>query len=68
MSSINVKKTPLPPNCRKFFLGGLHYNTAEIDLKQYFQEYDEIKSVVVSRKPNGDSKGFGFINFKTREG
>ncbi len=35
----------------------------EEDLKKLFDVYGEIKSVVISKDTNGDSKGFGFVCF-----
>ena len=36
-------------------------NFTEEDLKKIFEGFGEIKSVVISRDTNGESKGFGFV-------
>jgi RNA recognition motif-containing protein len=38
-------------------------NFSEDDLKKVFEGYGEIKSVVISKDTNGDSRGFGFVCF-----
>ena len=44
------------------YIGNLHYNVNEEDLKEIFKEYGEVMSVIIiTDKYTGRSKGFGFI-------
>jgi RNA recognition motif-containing protein len=44
------------------YVGNLHYDINEDELKEIFQEYGEVNSVkVITDKYSGRSKGFGFI-------
>ncbi len=44
------------------YVGNLHYNVGDEDLKQVFEEYGEVESVkIVKDRETGRSKGFGFI-------
>lgn len=39
----------------------------EDKLKSVFAEHGEITSLVIMRNPTGESRGFGFVNFATKE-
>ena len=44
------------------YIGNLHYNVNEEELKEIFKEYGEVMSVtIITDKYTGRSKGFGFI-------
>ena len=46
------------------FLGGLHLDTTEDDLREFFQEFGEIVDCVVMRDGSTrKSRGFGFVTF-----
>ena len=46
------------------FLGGLHLDTTEEDLREFFQEFGEIVDCVVMRDgKTRKSRGFGFVTF-----
>lgn len=46
------------------FLGGLHLDTTEEDLREFFQEFGEIVDCVVMRDGSTKkSRGFGFVTF-----
>ncbi len=50
------------------YLGNLHYNVNEEELKEIFKEYGEVMSVVIiTDKYTGRSKGFGFIEMLNDE-
>ena len=50
------------------FVGGLHFATTEEKLRHVFSEYGEILEVKLMRhQHSGNSRGFGFIVFKTTE-
>lgn len=46
------------------YVKNLAESTTEDDLKKIFSEYGSITSVVVMRDGEGNSKGFGFVNFE----
>jgi len=44
------------------YVGNLHFNVSEDELRKAFEEYGEVASVkVITDKYSGRSKGFGFI-------
>ncbi|KAH7645302.1 rna-binding protein 34-like [Dermatophagoides farinae] len=50
------------------FLGNLSFKTNEDELREFFIECGEIKSVRIVRDPKtGMGKGFGYVNFKTKD-
>jgi len=42
-------------------------NFNEDEMRQVFSVFGEITSPIIMRHPNGESKGFGFINFKNHD-
>ncbi|UKK02925.2 hypothetical protein MACK_003023 [Theileria orientalis] len=51
----------------KFFVGGLHPNTDETELSNYFAKYGQILSTQVMRDLNtGRHRGFGFVTLKVQ--
>ena len=50
------------------YVGNLHYNANEEELKGIFKEYGEVMSVtIITDKYTGRSKGFGFIEMLNDE-
>jgi len=49
--------------CRKIFVGGLHQDTVEATIKQYFGQWGPVTECTVKRQPDGKSRGFGFVAF-----
>ena len=50
------------------YVGNLHYEFSEDDLKEAFQEYGEVVSAkIIVDKYSGRSKGFGFIEMTDDE-
>ncbi|NIM34755.1 MAG: RNA-binding protein [Hydrotalea flava] len=46
----------------KLFIGGLPGDIDEIDLKEMFELYGDVRSaIVIKDKQTGKSKGFGFV-------
>ena len=44
------------------YVGNLHFNVTEDELRKAFEEYGEVSSVkIISDKYSGRSKGFGFV-------
>jgi RNA recognition motif-containing protein len=50
------------------FVGSLHYDINEADLKEIFEEYGAVSSVkIITDKFTGKSKGFGFVEMANAE-
>ena len=50
------------------YIGNLHYNVNEEELKEIFKKYGEVMSaVIIKDKYTGRSKGFGFIEILNDE-
>lgn len=59
---------PDTANSRKIFVGGLHHNVTESELKEYFIKFGPIdQCVIIYEKNTGRSRGFGFIIFNKQE-
>ncbi|XP_058057231.1 RNA-binding protein squid-like [Anopheles bellator] len=53
---------------RKLFVGGLSWETSDLELKKHFSTYGEIENVNVKTDPNtGRSRGFAFIVYKSAD-
>lgn len=53
---------------RNLFVSNLPYETEEINLEPLFERFGPIKSVKVIRdKDTNKSRGFGFVEFETRD-
>lgn len=51
------------------FVGGIHIEASEDDLKDHFSKYDTVREVVLMRdRETGRSRGFGFVGFASHEG
>jgi len=69
---LELKSVPLgtenkDPVHGNMFIGNLARNIDEDQLKQLFEGFGEIVSVRISRDPEGNSKGSGFVKVKTAE-
>lgn len=50
------------------YVGNLHYEISEDQLKEIFEEYGEVtSSKIISDRETGRSKGFGFIEMANDE-
>ena len=50
------------------YIGNLHYNVNEEELKEIFKKYGEVMTVIIiTDKYTGSSKGFGFIEMLNDE-
>ena len=49
------------------FVGGLNRNTTDDAVRGFFSAYGEVIKVDVRRLPNGQSRGFAFVTFKTTD-
>lgn len=57
-----------PDKEKQVYVGGLHYDVKERDLDQIFQDYGNVISVVlVPNKETGKHKGYGFVEFESKE-
>lgn len=52
----------------KLYVGNSSYDTSEEDLRKSFEEFGTVESViVVTDRYSGQSKGFAFIEMRSRE-
>ena len=55
-------------NKKSVFLGNLHFNTKEEDVRRLFSKVGEVENVRLIRDAStGMGKGFGYVNFATEE-
>ncbi|XP_023013994.2 RNA-binding protein squid-like [Leptinotarsa decemlineata] len=53
---------------RKLFVGGMHFQTGEKELREHFGQYGEIEHIKIKTDPITErSRGFAFIVFKSVE-
>ena len=53
---------------RKIFVGGLHPDTREKELWQYFEQFGEVvASKIPQDETTGNSRGFGFVTFEAED-
>ncbi|MFW6067548.1 MAG: RNA recognition motif domain-containing protein [Myxococcota bacterium] len=53
---------------QKLFVGGLSWGTSEAGLRDAFAEYGDITyAKVITDRDTGRSRGFGFVEYGTRE-
>ncbi|GMR32170.1 hypothetical protein PMAYCL1PPCAC_02365, partial [Pristionchus mayeri] len=58
-----------PPQMRKLFVGGLHYDTTSEQLRAFFSRWGPVVDAVVMRDASTkQSRGFGFVTFATFSG
>ncbi|GMT32793.1 hypothetical protein PFISCL1PPCAC_24090, partial [Pristionchus fissidentatus] len=58
-----------PPQMRKLFIGGLHYDTTSEQLRAFFGRWGPVVDAVVMRDATTkQSRGFGFVTFATFAG
>ncbi|KAI4558943.1 hypothetical protein MJT46_013585 [Ovis ammon polii x Ovis aries] len=57
-----------PEQLRKFFIGGLSFETTDESLRSHFEQWGTLTDCVVMRDPNTKrSRGFGFVTYATVE-
>ena len=66
-NNLFVKQFPTPNFSDTDLIVRYFYPLMHIFLKELFSPYGEITSVIVMRKENGHSLGFGFVCFKNPE-
>eukprot|EP00316_Scyphosphaera_apsteinii_P008681 CAMPEP_0119310230 /NCGR_PEP_ID=MMETSP1333-20130426/18301_1 /TAXON_ID=418940 /ORGANISM="Scyphosphaera apsteinii, Strain RCC1455" /LENGTH=443 /DNA_ID=CAMNT_0007314381 /DNA_START=39 /DNA_END=1370 /DNA_ORIENTATION=- len=54
----------VPGEGLKLYVGGLHYDISEEQLRALFSPFGPLDKVDLHREAGGESKGFGFIHFK----
>lgn len=52
---------------KKLFIGNLSFNTREGDLKELFSKFGDISDLFIPKNAEGESKGFGFVEFESEE-
>ncbi|KZT57131.1 splicing factor, CC1-like protein [Calocera cornea HHB12733] len=56
------------PGSMQLYVGSLHFNLTESDVKQVFEPFGELEFVDLHRDPlTGRSKGFAFVQYKRSE-
>jgi len=48
----------------RLYVGSLHFDINEDDLKQIFAPFGEIEFIDLHKEPDGRSKGFAFVQFR----
>ncbi|KAG8928440.1 hypothetical protein FRC02_006899 [Tulasnella sp. 418] len=57
-----------PPQGMQLYVGSLHFNLTESDIKQVFEPFGELEFVDLHRDPQtGRSKGYAFVQYKRAE-
>lgn len=51
----------------RVFVGGLAYNTTELELKNLFNQFGHVRDSKIITDRQGISKGYGFVTFDTAE-
>jgi hypothetical protein len=52
------------PEGTKLFIGGLSYETTDVQFASFFSRYGEVRDAKIMRvRGTGDSRGFGFVTF-----
>lgn len=51
----------------RVFVGGLAYNTTELELKNFFNQFGNVRDSKIITDRQGISKGYGFVTFDTAE-
>lgn len=49
------------------FVGGLSFKTDDNSLKNFFSSCGKVLSAKVKKDDDGNSKGFGHVNFSSKE-
>ncbi|EZF38461.1 hypothetical protein H102_07338 [Trichophyton rubrum CBS 100081] len=52
---------------REIYVCNIPYKTTEGDLVELFTAYGDVESVRIPTKVNGDTRGFGFVTFATKD-
>ncbi|CAN8270846.1 unnamed protein product [Cochlearia groenlandica] len=58
---------PYSGGARRLYVGNLHVNMSEDDLRKVFEPFGSVELVQVPRDETGQCKGFGFIQFARLE-
>jgi len=53
-----------PTEGLKLYVGGLHYDLSEEQLRDLFAPFGPLDKVDLHREPTGESKGFGFVHYR----
>jgi len=52
-----------PHEAGKMFVGGLHHSTTDSSFRRYFEQFGDLSDSIVMKKPDGGSRGFGFVTY-----
>jgi RNA-binding protein 39 len=74
LPQISYRSLNLPPGVKaphgamQLYVGSLHFNLTESDIKQVFEPFGELEFVDLHRDPmTGRSKGYAFVQYKRAE-
>ncbi|KAJ7967135.1 RNA-binding protein 39 [Quillaja saponaria] len=58
---------PYSGGARRLYVGNLHFNMTEIDLRRVFEAFGQVELVQLPLDETGHCKGFGFVQFARLE-
>lgn len=58
---------PYTGGARRLYVGNLHYNITDVQLRQVFEPFGIVEFVQLPTEPEGQSKGYAFIQFARLE-
>jgi RNA-binding protein 39 len=62
---LDKNKTAASGDSMRLYVGSLHFNVTEGDLKPVFEAFGAVEFIEIHKDPGtGQSKGFGFVQFK----
>lgn len=64
---IEIKKAIPKSNSRRLFVGGIHSEVDNAELKEYFSTFGPVRYVQILKTKSSKSRCFGFIKFESEE-
>lgn len=60
-SQPNAQRTSGPQLFHRLYVGNIHFNITEDDLRTIFEPFGELEFVQLQKEESGRSKGYGFV-------